>query len=117
MRILLPAWALLLYLAIDLDNPFVPGAFRFTPEEGFVWVEGMSLGREGTRSGVGAASVRTRAPHVPASSGEFQTPTEPVRAWRLMTWLARVRTGDPPPLGTSRRPVPTTTRPPSRRSH
>jgi hypothetical protein len=96
MRILLPGWALLLYLAIDLANPFVPGAFRFSPEEGFVWVEGISLGREGTRSGVGAASVRTQAPHVPASSGELRAPTGPVRAWRLTTWLARVRTGDPP---------------------
>ena len=35
----LPSWILLLYLAIDLANPFVPGAFRFTPEEGLVWVE------------------------------------------------------------------------------
>ncbi len=96
MRIWLPGWALLLYLAIDLANPFVPGAFRFTPEEGFVWVEGMSPGREGARSGVAAASVRARASHVPASSGELQAPTEPVRAWRLTTWLTRVRTGDPP---------------------
>ena len=96
MRIWLAGWALLLYLAIDLANPFVPGAFRFTPEEGLVWVEGTSLGREGSRSAVGAARVRARAPHVPAASGELQAPTEPARAGRLTTWLARVRTGDPP---------------------
>lgn len=95
MRIWLPGWALLLYLAIDLANPFVPGAFRFTPEEGAVWIEGMAHGREGARSGVGA-SEQVRAPHVPSSSGELQAPTETVRAWRLTTWLARVRTGDPP---------------------
>ena len=28
----LPSWILLLYVAIDLANPFIPGAFRFTPE-------------------------------------------------------------------------------------
>jgi hypothetical protein len=96
MRIWLPGWALLLYLAIDLANPFVPGAFRFTPEEGLVWVEGTSLGREGSGSGVPAARVRAQAAHVPASSRELRAPMGPVRAWRLTTWLARVRTGDPP---------------------
>src|SRR4030095_14111159 len=43
----LPSWILLVYLAIDLANPFVPGAVRFTPEEGLVWVEGMP--RPGTQ--------------------------------------------------------------------
>ena len=97
MRIWLPGWALLLYLAIDLANPFVPGAFRFTPEEGFVWVEGMSLGREGTRSGgCGRRACELRRRTCRRPPGSLRAPTGPARAWRLTTWLARVRTGDPP---------------------
>ena len=50
MRSRLPSWILLLYLAIDLANPFIPGAFRFTPEEGAVWVEGAPHSREELRA-------------------------------------------------------------------
>ena len=32
MRCRLPGWVLLIYLAIDLTNPYVPGAFEFTPD-------------------------------------------------------------------------------------
>jgi hypothetical protein len=95
MRSRLPSWVLLLYLAIDLANPFVPGAFRFTPEEGLVWVEGMSHARK--EIGAGTSEARGPAPRQPASTRELRGPTEPVRAWSLTDWLVRVRTGDPPP--------------------
>jgi hypothetical protein len=96
MRSRLPSWILLLYLAVDLTNPFVPGAFRFSPEEGLVWVEVMAPDREVMTKGAAGASVYAKAPRRPAGSGDLSSRTEPVRPGRLATWLARVRTGDPP---------------------
>jgi hypothetical protein len=91
----LPSWILLLYLAIDLANPFVPGAFRFTPEEGLVWVEGTSRCREG--AGIGTSEVKGSAPLPPPAAPDerFVVPAAPARAGYLTAWLARIRTGDP----------------------
>jgi hypothetical protein len=92
----LPSWVLLVYVAIDLANPFVPGAFQFTPEEGLVWVEGTSPSREG--AGAGTSETRRYVPVPPrvASDGSLLVPGEPTRAGYLTAWLVRVRTGDPP---------------------
>ena len=92
----LASWVLLLYLAIDLANPFVPGAFRFTPEEGLVWVEGTSHPREGAIAG--ASEVRTSTPlwGDVAPEGSQLVPGESAPAGGLTAWLVRVRTGDLP---------------------
>jgi hypothetical protein len=100
---------LLAYLAIDL-SPFVPGALSFTPEEGLVWVEGVSPNHSlRAAEPVPAASFLGWAPSIespaaPVLSGGFATPRE------LAAWLVNVRTDDPPPGVTSLRPIPTTTR-------
>ena len=87
---------MLIYLAIDLANPFVPGAFRFTPEDGLVWVEGTSSLREGAKAG--ASQARESAPR-PARAG-LRRRSSRRRSARaagyLAAWLVRVRTGDPP---------------------
>ena len=89
----LPSWILLLYLAIDLANPFVPGAVRFTQEEGLVWVEGTCPSREA--AGVATADTRRVPPPLrrPSSVGESRSSTGPVP--RLADWLVGVRTADP----------------------
>ena len=92
---------LLLYLAIDLTNPFVPGAFRFTPDGGLAWVEGMSHSREGASAGTSEVSGSAPTPQRPASDGGLLVPGAPAPAWQLTAWLVRVRTGDP-----SRRDLP-----------
>jgi hypothetical protein len=93
----LPGWALLVYLAIDLSNPFVPGAFRFTPEEGAVWVEAASHLRVGVESdavwGLGAEDVPDPRPTI---RGSEQRTGGMLHARDLTAWLAGVRTGDPP---------------------
>lgn len=94
MRSRLPSWVLLIYLAIDLANPFVPGAFRFTPEEGAVWVEGTTPVRGGpSEAPTGAATSISAAPA--ADSGRRALRARSARAERLIAWLVRVRTGDP----------------------
>jgi hypothetical protein len=94
MRSRLPSWALLLYLAIDLANPFVPGAFRFAAEEGVVWVEGLAQPREevGARD---SESVSGPSPRPPACDGQLRAAPTRGRAGRLADWLARIRAGDP----------------------
>ena len=96
MRSRLPSWVLLVYLAIDLANPFVPGAFRFTPEEGLVWVEAAPHAREGPRAGTSEVRGSAPVPGRPASAGIGLVPGEPARAGHLSAWLVSVRTGDPP---------------------
>jgi hypothetical protein len=91
----LPSWVLLVYLAIDLANPFVPGAFRFTPEEGLVWVEGASQSREGASAGASEVRGSAPLPRRVAFDGSLIVLGEPARTGRLTAWLARVRTGDP----------------------
>jgi hypothetical protein len=93
----LPSWILLVYLAIDLANPFVPGAVRFTPEEGLVWVEGMP--RPGTqRNADERGPMARRSPRdAVASDLPVRAPIRGVTAApRLTDWLAAVRAGDPP---------------------
>ena len=91
----LPSWVLLVYLAINLANPLRPGAFQFTPEEGFVWVEAAYLSR-----GVRADTSEGRGLAPPARrrdlAGGIFAPQKPGRAGHLTAWLVRVRTGDPP---------------------
>jgi hypothetical protein len=96
MRSRLSSWILLLYVAIDLANPFVPGAFRFTPEGGLVWVEGASPSREE----VGAGTSEARGSALPlrrtASDDSLLVSGKLARAGPLISWLVHVRTGDPP---------------------
>jgi hypothetical protein len=96
MRSRLPSWILLLYLAIDLANPFIPGAFRFTPEDGAVWVEGAPLSREDLRA-VGPVGVRS-SPASPrlSAGGELRGAPGPDRRGSLAAWLADVRSAEPP---------------------
>jgi hypothetical protein len=86
---------LLVYLAIDLANPFVPGAFCFTPEKGLAWVEAMSH----PRPKLGTVSPEAMAPalpsHVTPTEGARERPSEPVRTPDLTAWLAGIRTRDP----------------------
>jgi hypothetical protein len=90
------SWVLLLYLAIDLANPFVPGAFQFTSQEGLVWVEGAHLSRKAAEAGPSDA----KGPAPPSQGRVAQVsvlvPGKPARARDLTAWLVRVRTGDPP---------------------
>jgi hypothetical protein len=92
----LPSWAVLLYLAIDLANPFVPGAFRFTPEDGLVWVEGTSGLREKAQSGASQAREPAPVPPASVSDGRFLVTGAPAPTGHLAAWLVHVRTGDPP---------------------
>ena len=92
----LPSWAVLLYLAIDLTNPFVPGAFRFTPEDGLVWVEGTSGVREGAKADVSQARKSAPLPPASVSDGGLLVTGAPAPAGYLAAWLVRIRTGDPP---------------------
>lgn len=96
MRSRLPSWVLLLYLAIDLANPFVPGAFRFTPDEGIVWVEGVSHSRERANAGIPEARGSAPLPQGPASDDDPRVPGAPAPARHLTAWLVRVRTSDSP---------------------
>jgi hypothetical protein len=90
------SWVLLIYLAIDLANPFVPGADQFTPDEGFVWVEAAYLAREGAETGPSEARGLAPSPRRQLAAGSIFPPREPARAWDLTAWLVRIRTGDPP---------------------
>ena len=93
----LPSWILLVYLAIDLANPFVPGAFRFTPEEGVMWVEAASHVREVVEADVVAGKRAGPAPIPrPVPDGGELRAGGPIRAWHLTAWLAGVRTSDAP---------------------
>jgi hypothetical protein len=94
MRSRLPGWVLLIYLAIDLANPFVPGAFRFTPDEGLVWAEGTLRSPE--EPGAGTSEVRGSAPPLSRIVAEGGVSGRPGPAPQLTAWLASVRAGDPP---------------------
>jgi hypothetical protein len=96
MRSRLPSWVLLLYLAIDLANPFVPGAFKFTPQEGLTWVEGAYLSREGTEAVPPEAKGPVPPPRRRVSEGAVLPSGKLAQARDLAAWLAGVRTGDPP---------------------
>ena len=96
MRSRLPSWVLLIYLAIDLANPFVPGAFQFTPQEGLIWVEGAHLSREGTEAVPFEAKGPVPPPPRRASEGAVLASGKFAQARDLAAWLAGVRTGDPP---------------------
>ena len=95
MRSRLPSWVLLVYLAIDLANPFVPGAFRFTPDGGLVWVEAMPHSREEANAGTSEASGSAPLPQRPTSGQGLLAPGAPASACHLTAWLVRVRSGDP----------------------
>jgi hypothetical protein len=96
MKSRLPRWMLLLYVAIDLSNPFVPGAFGFTPESGLTWVEAMSHARPKLSVGTSETSAPSTATRLLLAEGERPRWPEPVRAADLTAWLVGVRTGDPP---------------------
>jgi hypothetical protein len=92
-----PGWVLLLYLAIDLANPFVPGAFRFTVEEGCVWVEGTTHARYRASSSPDEAREPEGRPWLRQSGQErSRAAGPPARCREVLVWLAGVRTGDPP---------------------
>ena len=92
----LPTWAILIYVAIDLANPFVAGAFRFTAEEGAVWVEGASHPR--LRADAAPREAPDTAPHLgPAfAEGRRLDGEQSMRRGHLLVWLVRTRTADPP---------------------
>ena len=96
MRSRLPSWVLLLYLAIDLANPFVPGAFQFTSDQGLVWVEALSHVREEVSDRASEASASAPTLFPPLLAGECRGSPQSVPAGHLTAWLVRVRTGDPP---------------------
>ena len=96
MRSRLPSWALLFYLAIDLANPFIPGAFRFTPEEGVIWIEGAPHSRQGLCIAAPGGGETSPALHRNPAGVELRGSPEPVRRGPLEAWLAGVRSGDPP---------------------
>jgi hypothetical protein len=92
----LPSWVLLLYMAIDLANPFIPGAFRFTPEGGLVWVEGVPQARNvRSHDGQGAVMAVFGRSDAADANGPAVTAQPAVQA-RGMAWPARVRTVAPP---------------------
>ena len=96
MRSRLPSWILLVYLAIDLANPFVPGAFRFTPEEGVIWIEGTAHSREGLSVAAPGGGETLPALHPLPAGGELRGSPEPVRRGPVAAWLAGIRSGEPP---------------------
>ena len=96
MRSRLPSWVLVVYVAIDLANPFVPGAFEFSSKKGAVWVEAMSHSRPKLSVGTSEASPPGLAPGSLLTEGEYSQTTEAVRLPNLRAWLVGVRTGDPP---------------------
>jgi hypothetical protein len=87
---------LLLYVALDLANPFVPGAFGFTPENGLEWVEAMSHARPRLSTGKSEAITPAPIPSVAPTEGDCPRSREPVGAPDVTAWLAGIRTGDPP---------------------
>jgi hypothetical protein len=92
----LASWVLLIYLATSLANPLLPGAFQFTPEEGFVWVEAAYLSREGTEPSPSEGKGLTLPARRRDLAGGIFAPQKPGRAWDLTAWLVRVRSGEPP---------------------
>jgi hypothetical protein len=90
------SWILLLYLTVDLANPFLPGAFTFTAEEGCVWVEAMPHTRYPASSGPGEAREPGAAPRLRRSDGERPRAAGSVQTRDVVAWLAAIRTGDPP---------------------
>jgi len=93
----LPGWGLLIYVAIDLANPFVPGALSFSPDEGVVWVEALTPSAGARSEPDLPAVVPGRRPGGPPDGGAAEPVARPaVPARPLSTWLAEVRTGDPP---------------------
>jgi hypothetical protein len=72
-------------MAIDFANPFVPGAFCFTPEGGLVWVERVPQARE-IRSHDGQGAVMAAFARRDAAGGEGPVVTPPPAVqWRDMT--------------------------------
>jgi len=91
----LAGWVLLSYVALDLANPFVPGAVRFTAEEGVVWVEGVAQSGA-LRLPDGPQAVERRSP-LDQAAPAVACGEAPRRALVRMTgWLVNVRTADPP---------------------
>jgi hypothetical protein len=91
----LPGWVLLAYLLMDLGTPLVPGVFRFSLEDGVVWMEAVSDRRAAgvTPTASTAAPLSAMAPAAPSAA--------PRRVWRppgraLLGFLTDVRSGDPP---------------------
>ena len=90
--------AFLVYVTIDLSNPFVPGAFNFNPDD---CVE--SIHRTSSSPGcAGASLVPARAP-VARLGVPLPSPLRPLAAGRhaLLEWLVEAReearaSGDPP---------------------
>jgi hypothetical protein len=92
----LATWVLLLYLAIDLANPFVPGAFRFTEAEGCVWVDGTTHACYRPSPRPNEAREPGGPPRLHQSEGECPRAPGPAQHQDVLAWLAGIRTGDPP---------------------
>src|SRR5206468_2407251 len=92
--------AFLLYLTLDLTNPFVAGAFNFNPDECVEGIHRASSFAERTD----ASAPPARMPVVRLAS----SPPSPVRPpaggrYTILEWLVAARddtraSGDPPPL-------------------
>ena len=93
MRSRLPSWILLTYLAIDLANPFVPGAFQFTPDEGLVWAEGTIRAREAPGAGIPETRQSVLPARMALSSPASLTSQRPGSPRRLALQPVRLRTG------------------------
>jgi hypothetical protein len=87
--------AIAMYVALDLTNPFIPGAFHFDPEES---VEGISTERSWK------AAVVFPAPIVPRVERAKPLPASPrlrdprARQRSVEPGPAHVRDPEPPPL-------------------
>ena len=95
MRSRLPSWIVLVYLAIDLAHPFVPGAFQFTLEGGLVWVEGALHAPEGAWAGTSEVSGSTPPQRRPVPTAGVLPSGMPAPGHRFTSWLVRVRSGGP----------------------
>jgi hypothetical protein len=94
--------AFLVYVTIDLSNPFVPGAFNFDPDE---CVDGIHRGSSSHQRTDAPALLPARVPVVRLEL----PPSSPVRppaggSYAILEWLVDSReetraSGDPPPPG------------------
>jgi hypothetical protein len=101
MRGRLATLAFILYVALDLSNPFHPGAFNFDPEECIEAAPreqeqaSVDCALDGPRLRAEADSARPVVPRAPASA--------PRTAWRLPAPLAHA--ASPPSSGSPPSPV------------
>jgi hypothetical protein len=92
-------FAFLLYLTLDLSNPFVAGAFNFNPDE---CVEGLHLRASSAAGRIDASALPARTPVVRLALPS-PSPVRPLAGGRhtILEWLVESRediraSGDPP---------------------